>query len=212
MPKTELNISSVAQKKAFLGNITTGIRDKAAELCVNDDLTLDIACGNGLFFAYLNQTGKNSMKFIGMDQSAELLREAKDIFRDNGVVDNAELVRGDIFKLPFKKGLFKRVTCLNTILNLPSIDKVEQLLIEMMNVCADNGKIVIDVRNKSNPYIRLKYWLHRRRAQFPTIAYGLNDINEIFRRRGFRVIKRLPIGIPLPIAASAYVLEVEKMK
>lgn len=208
--KTALNTSSVTKKRAFLGNITSMIRKKACEMCTDDDLVFDVGCGNGLFFALLNQTSLKKVKFIGLDYSEYLLNEAKNIFDDNRVKD-FELIKGDIFMLPFKCETFKRVTCLNTILNIPTIEKVEKLLVELMNVCSPDGKILIDVRNRLNPYIRLKYWYHSKKAGFPTIAYGLNDIYNILNKYGFRATKRIVIGIPFILTASAFVLEIERI-
>ena len=209
--KPELNTSRVTKKRAFLGNITSMIREKACEMCMDDDLIFDVGCGNGLFFALLNQTSLKKVKFVGLDYSEYLLNEAKNIFDDNGVKD-FKLIKGDIFMLPFKYETFKRVTCLNTILNIPTIEKVEKLLIGLMNVCSPDGKILIDVRNRLNPCIRLKYWHHSKKAEFPTIAYGLNDIYDILNKHGFRVVKQIAIGIPFILTASAFVLEVEKIK
>lgn len=211
MNKVKLNLSSVARRSAFLGSITSIIRTKACQLCVNDDKILDVGCGNGLFFAELNQLTIKGESFIGIDCSEDLLNEAKRIFLDNSV-KKAVLIRGDIFALPFEKRGFKRITCLNTILNIPNIEKVEKLLTEMMNICSFDGKIVIDVRNKSNPYIRLKYWQHSINGVFPTIAYRLQDIRLILRKHGFHIAKCITIGIPFSITAWAFVLEIERVK
>ncbi len=209
MVEKSLDLSSITKKRAFLGKITTAVRKKAALLCMHDEVVLDVGCGNGIFFAQLNISGTETMKFIGLDRSGPLLEESKNIFVDNSV-KNVILIKGDIFNLPFKKGQFKRITCLNTILNIPTLEEVEKLLIELVNVCSDDGKIVIDVRNSSNILIKLKYWLHQKRGEFSTIAYSLRDIYEIARKHGFSVKRCLTVGFPLAITASAFVLEINK--
>lgn len=211
MLENPLNLKSVTKKRAFLGNITTAIRKKASLLCRDDNVVFDVACGNGLLFAELSRLNPGQIKFVGVDQSDYLLNEARSIFLDNSV-SGAFLVKGDIFKLPFRNKKFARITCLNTILNMPSLEKVEELLTELMDVCSDDGKIVIDVRNKLNPVIRLKYWWHARNSEFPTIAYGLKDIFNILKRRGCCISRCLTVGFPLPITASAFILEIVKNK
>ena len=75
------------------------------------------------------------------------------------------LIRGDSFQLPFKPETFDRVVCVNTLLNLASLDIIETLLVELMRICKPNGKLLVEIRNQSNPYIRLKYWMHAKRGK-----------------------------------------------
>ncbi|HHT9159936.1 MAG TPA: class I SAM-dependent methyltransferase [Candidatus Brocadiaceae bacterium] len=72
--------------------------------------------------------------------SDELLKEAKKIFQDNSI-EWVSLVRGNAFQLQFKQKTFDRVICVNTLLNLPSLDIIETLLVELTRICNANGKI-----------------------------------------------------------------------
>ena len=72
-----MNISSVSRKKAFLGNITTAVRNKAWELCQDYETILDVCCGNGLFFLHSKAKISEKRLIVGTDKSMELLREAK---------------------------------------------------------------------------------------------------------------------------------------
>lgn len=235
-----MNLSNVSRKKAFLGNITTSVRNEAWKLCRYDKTILDVCCGNGLFFLNfqaLNRNGsashhpqekepsgkaaRDSSPFhlqdnteweekkvlIGIDRSDELLKEAQRIFLDNAV-EGVELMQGNAFQLPFKSKSFDRVVCVNTLLNLPSLDTIETLILELMRVCKAGGKLLIDIRNRRNPYIRWRYWLHAKKQKFPIKAYKVEDMVDIFSRHGFSCTKVVPIGCPLKSCAKAFLIEV----
>ena len=203
-----MNISGVSRKKAFLGNITTAVRNKAWELCRDSETILDVCCGNGLFF--LNE-GINKKLLVGIDKSEELLREAKRIFTDN-CIEDASLIRGNAFQLPFKPETFDRVVCINTLLNLSSLDIIETLLLELMRICKPTGRLLIEIRNQSNPYIRLKYWMHSRKQKFPVRAYKIEDISNIIERHKFHCTRILPIGCPVEFIAKAFLIEAGRIK
>ena len=203
-----MNISGVSRKKAFLGNITTAVRNKAWELCQDYETILDVCCGNGLLF--LNE-GANKRLLVGIDKSEELLQEAKKIFQDNSI-EEISLIRGDAFLLPFKPETFDRVVCVNTLLNLASLDIIETLLVELMRICKPTGRLLIEIRNQSNPYIRLKYWMHSRKQKFPVRAYKVGDISDIFERHEFHCTRIVPIGCPVEFIAKAFLIEAGRIK
>ena len=76
--------SSVARPGAFLGRITNAVRERAAQRfgATMEGLTLDVGCGNGLFFASLERTEGH---FVGIDHDLELFREATQVFEDNQI-------------------------------------------------------------------------------------------------------------------------------
>jgi hypothetical protein len=96
------------------------------------------------------------------------------------------------------------VVCLNTLLNLRSLDVVSVALGEMTRV--SRGYVLVDIRNGDNPLLRFRYWRHRRRATFPTVGYRLQDMKEIFRHNGFPVEQVFPIGVDHPWLALGYVI------
>ncbi len=204
-----MNISSVSRKKAFLGNITTAVRNKAWELCQDYETILDVCCGNGLFFLHSKAKISEKRLMVGIDKSMELLREAKKIFQNNSI-KGISLIRGDAFQLPFKSETFDRVVCVNTLLNMASLDAIEALLAELMRICKPNGRLLVEIRNQSNPYIRLKYWMHSRKQKFPVRAYKVGDISDIFERHEFHCTRILPIGCPVEFIAKAFLIEAGK--
>ena len=206
-----MNISGVSRKKAFLGNITTAVRNKAWELCQNYETILDVCCGNGLFFLQSKEKLIAKKLLVGIDKSAELLQEAKKVFLDNSI-EEVSLIRGNAYQLPFKPVTFDRVVCINTLLNLPSLDTIESLLLELMRVCKPTGSLLVEIRNQSNPYIRLKYWMHSRKQKFPVRAYKIEDISNIIERHKFHCTRILPIGCPVEFIAKAFLIEAERIK
>ena len=233
-----MNLSNVSRKKAFLGNITTSVRNEAWKLCRHDKTILDVCCGNGLFFLNFQELNRSRVShhqqneetygdsardtsprplqedgdrdekrvLIGVDRSDDLLKEAKRIFLDNAI-DGVELLRCNAFQLPFKSSAFDRVVCVNTLLNLPSIDAIETLILELMRVCKADGKLVIDIRNRHNPYIRWRYRLHAKKEKFPIKAYKVEELEDIIRRHGFSCTKIVPIGCPFKFCAKAFLIE-----
>lgn len=206
-----MNISSVSRKKAFLGNITTAVRNKAWELCHDYETILDVCCGNGLFFSHCKKKTTAQRQLVGIDRSEELLQEAKNIFQDNNI-EGVSLICGDAFQLPFKPETFDRVVCVNTLLNLASLDIIETLLVELIRICKPTGRLLIEIRNQSNPYIRLKYWMHSRKQKFPVRAYRVEDISNIFERHEFHCTRILPIGCPVKFIAKAFLIEAGRIK
>ena len=206
-----MNISGVSRKKAFLGNITTAVRNKAWELCQNYETILDVCCGNGLFFLQSKEKLIAKKLLVGIDKSAELLQEAKKVFLDNSI-EEVSLIRGNAYQLPFKPVTFDRVVCINTLLNLPSLDTIESLLLELMRVCKPTGSLLVEIRNQSNPYIRLKYWMHSRKQKFPVRAYKIEDISNIIERHKFHCTRILPIGCPVEFIAKAFLIEAGRIK
>lgn len=235
-----MNLSNVSRKKAFLGNITTSVRNEAWKLCRHDKTILDVCCGNGLFFLNFRGFDRNggnvshypqkeeisgkavwdtspiplqkdnggnvNRVLIGVDRSDDLLKEAKKIFQDN-TIGGVELLRCNAFQLPFKSSAFDRVVCVNTLLNLPSLDAIETLILELMRVCKAGGKLVIDIRNRQNPYIRWRYRLHAKKEKFPVKAYKVEELEDIIHRHGFSCTKIVPIGCPLKFCAKAFLIE-----
>lgn len=203
------NTSSVKQKGAFLGRLTSEVRAAAWHLSADErGHILDVGCGNGLFFTCWGSAPH--AKLIGLDLSWSLLQEARAVFQDNDMAD-VSLVQGDAFRLPFKRNSLNIVLFLSTLYNLESWEEVKRVLGEMMAACGPGGRMIFDIRNKGNPYIRLKYWWHRRKRTFATHAYGRKEIRRLLERNGFVVRREVPVGpVYCKAIPFAYVIEAER--
>ncbi|MCW4024203.1 MAG: class I SAM-dependent methyltransferase [Candidatus Bathyarchaeota archaeon] len=101
---------------------------------------LDLACGTA---RHLNSLTENGFEVVGLDTSAGLLKIAK---TQN---PNAQLVRGDMRSLPFKKGCFGAVVNMDTSVGyLPSAQDDLQVLREANRILASGGLLVVDIFNK----------------------------------------------------------------
>ena len=188
----------VENVQSFHGPLSERVRSQVVAYC--GDLKgrlLDVGCGNGLLFDELAPYA--NLNCYGVDRSVELLmavrqRRHGEVGCTNGMMDH----------LPFRDTSFEAVTCLNTLLNIPSLELVAGALHEMMRI--SSGHVIVDIRNGDNPYMRMKYWWHGRHADFPTVAYRLRDIEPIFHSGGFQIEHSFPIGINLRPLAWGYVI------
>ena len=184
--------------RSFHGPLSERVRHQTVVCCRSlSGRLLDVGCGNGLLFEEL--ASSTALRCFGADRSVELLTDVLHRF-DNRV----GCANGLLDHLPFRDRAFDVVTCLNTLLNLPSFDSVTVALHEMMRVSA--GRVIVDIRNAGNPYLRARYWWHRRHATFPTIAYRSRDIAGVFESGGFTVEHAYPIGMANEWLAWGYVV------
>ena len=210
MSDGNLDTSSVQRPGAFFGRITLAVRETAASLFEPAEGTksLDVGCGNGLFFASL-RTGSGTL--IGADRDLGLLREARQVFRDNQT-HNAALAQGDALALPFPDETFDEIFLLNTLINIPTREAVQRLLGELMRVCRPGGRIWVDIRNAANPYLRVKYWCHNVFGDFPTRTHDLGQIQGIFTSQGFEILGRHRIGPGFPLGPPAFLIEARRLR
>ncbi|MDA0747912.1 MAG: class I SAM-dependent methyltransferase [bacterium] len=207
MDKQSLDTSSVQRPGAFLGRITQAIRDLAVQNFTpqNSGNTLDVGCGNGLFFAALPPC---QGRLAGVDFDLDLLREARLIFKDNQVGD-VWLAQGNGTALPFQNASFDNIFFLNTLINIPTDQIVHDLATELMRICRPGGRIYLDIRNAANPYLRLRYWRHNRREDFVTRAYHIHQIRGAFASAGFQIVAKHSVGPRFPFCTLAYLLELQ---
>ncbi|MBI4640806.1 MAG: class I SAM-dependent methyltransferase [Candidatus Tectomicrobia bacterium] len=204
-----LDFSAVKYRKAFLGPLTRRVRERARLFCQGSrGRVLDIGCGNALFFASLHTEERRGRTLVGLDYSEELLQEARAVLFVNRVTET-NLVRGDAFLLPFREKMFERVFVLNVLLNLPDQENIEQLLREAMRVCADMGKVIVEIRNRNNLLVNFRYWLSSKRSPLPVKGYRVEDLQSFFARHHFAMTRVVAVRyIWLPFS---YLLEAERI-
>lgn len=205
-----LDTSAVQRPGAFFGHITQTVRSIAATCYAPHarGRTLDVGCGNGLFFASLTHAEDHR---VGVDLDFQLLQEARHIFTDNNT-QPVSLTRGHVGAMPFPDKTFDNIFFLNTLINIPTDRAVQSLLHELMRICRPNGRIFLDIRNAKNPLLRFRYWQHNRREDFTTRGYHLRHLSGLFATKGFQITKKIPIGPQFPLLALGYVLEVQAPK
>jgi ubiquinone/menaquinone biosynthesis C-methylase UbiE len=161
---------------------------------------LDLGCGKGELLKSLKLY--SNLKPIGLDISE------KQLFWARGL--GLPLIRGDFFLLPFKDSVVEAVTCLNTIYNFETLETFRPGFIEMERVTVPGGRIVIDIRNRKNPFLELKYWWHMKKGGFPTISYSPDEIVKVFEGLGCDLERIESVGLKIPFLSLGYIMVFRK--
>jgi ubiquinone/menaquinone biosynthesis C-methylase UbiE len=171
---------------------------------------LEVGCGEGLFLKKLAGVTPET-QFAGIDILLEQLIKA-DKRLDLAVNKNIGLFQANAAYLPFKDNVFDTIICVNVIMNIPSDGTVNEIFKEMTRICQKNGKIIFDIRNRSNLLIYIKYKLAK--YYDATInclrMYKIREIEEKLRSCGLRVNKRIDIGFPKGVFAPIVIIEAIK--
>lgn len=185
----------------FRGYILSRVLSKAEMVC--RDFTgriLDLGCGKGEFLKAL--TSYPDLRIFGLDIREGQLSHAK----GSGV----PLVQGDLFFLPFKNSSVDTVTCLNTIFNFDSLQTLRPGFMEILRVMKKDGRIVIDIRNRRNPVLRIKYWWHMKKGHFPTMSYIPEEVRREFEGLGCDLERVEPVGMKFPLLTLGYIMVFRK--
>lgn len=113
----------------------------ALELKPEDDV-LDVACGSGEFLA---SHACEAHHVAGIDVSREKAMLARQLLADRIVAGTAEIVQGDAAALPWKKGTFSAVTCMDAFPFFPAPEKV---LAEVRRVLRPGGRMLMQIGMK----------------------------------------------------------------
>lgn len=101
-----------------------------------DDRILDVGCGEGWQMSYIVEC---CAQVIGLDLSAERLKQAKDRVR------NVDLVCASSESLPFKPQIFDKVMCLEL---LEHLNEPRKTVLEIEPVLKEAGTLVVSVPYK----------------------------------------------------------------
>jgi ubiquinone/menaquinone biosynthesis C-methylase UbiE len=189
------------------------IRKEALSLCAGmQGRVLEGGCGEGLFLNHLAVLNPG-LQIWGVDNDLNRLHRAKERAKGQNF-NNIKLSRQDAANLTFTSGYFDAVLCINTFLNLRSVDLVKQVLFQMRRVGKGGAKIIFDFRNSANPLLRLKYGLARYYdasvKDLPLNTYSPKVINNILSELKLEIIKRKPIGLNAAWLSPVIVIEAVK--
>ncbi len=173
----------------------------AAELLKDYKGTVaDIACGKGPLLKQLSPL--NGKRVFGVDQAWDQIKEAD--------ASGMSAAIGNILVMPLKSAAFDIAICLNTIYNFSSLSGFIPAFREMIRITKKDGKIIIDIRNRRNPVIRFKSWMHSRKNLFPTTPYIPEDIIKVMNDSGCKLTGKKAVGINNRYLAWGYILVFEK--
>ena len=189
------------------------IRQRAIDLCdCRGGKILDVGCGEGLFLKFV-RVHLPAARVFGADISFAQLALAKErAIRAQSPPES--LVQSDALKLAFKDNSFERVICLNLLINIPADGRLDVLLSELYRVCAPGGRILFDIRNSLNLFVRLKYalahcydgTLGRQVLQ----AYSIYRLQARLKASGLTIVKTVSIGFPAGIFCPVILIEAVK--
>jgi ubiquinone/menaquinone biosynthesis C-methylase UbiE len=141
---------------------------------------LDVACGPGVF------TGPIAMKtkgiVVGFDLSWPMLRAAQRSLTAKGC-KNFFLIRGTVFRLPFKTASFPLINCCGA---LHLFDRPKEALQEMARVVSPNGHLIAQTTIRPSHSGGLSYFLEK------IIRFGFfdeNELQDLLSSQGFRILK-----------------------
>lgn len=148
-------------------------------------LALDAGCGVGVYSSMLTHKGYHT---IGLDVSSGMLKKAKSLFDE----ENVSFVRGSITNLPFKRGKFDVILCVDTLHHLTN-SHFTRALNEFARVIRPHGLLVSDTRNALNPFLWIRCRLINRkwaeRGGLTVMARSLKYVEKRLKERRFKPVK-----------------------
>jgi ubiquinone/menaquinone biosynthesis C-methylase UbiE len=179
----------------------------------NDGRVVEVGCGEGLLLEAVNQPQDKSY-FLGLDRDSGMMERAR--IRLMGNNSSFSLLRGRGNMLPLQSESIDIVICINTFYNQPSFEDVVEILEEMVRVCRKGGYIIFDIRNTFNLFIYLAYRYVRLYdptcKSLPLHTHSFLEVDNILKRLGVRIVKRMGVFPPLWFLAPAIVFAAQKSK
>jgi len=190
------------------------VRQETIRLCGGlKGSLLEVGCGEGLFLADLANKNQE-LRISGVDNWNEMVIKARERIKKLGI-SNVEVSCLASQKLPFLDNSFDVVVCINTLLNLHSINEVIQTIQELSRVVKKGGKVILDIRNSLNPIVLLKYKLAKyydSTLKVPVEAYRFKVLQDILNDSGLSIKKKSPVGAGGSLLAPIIIIQSEKCK
>jgi len=153
---------------------------------------IDVACGPGVFTRPLARRTRGIV--VGFDLSRPMLRHAVRRARSEHL-DNAEFVRGTVFRLPFLTAAFQLVNCCGA---LHLFDDPVPALAELARITAPGGCITLQTTIRPGRSAGLAWFLER------WIRFGFfaeDELLDLLDRQGLQVTDAERHRISLSLAA-----------
>ena len=197
------------------GWLHSKIRKEVINLCKNvKGRLIEVGCGEGLFITKL-AVSNSRLEIYGLDNNIDKILAAQRRCQEKKL-KNIKLIYSDGVDFPSRNESFDMIVCINTFVNINSIDTVIQVLTQMTRVCKKGGRIIFDLRNSLNPLIKLKYKLAPyydatiREEKLPLNTYNPKCIEEILGKLNLKIINKIFIGFPKNILAPIVIIEAER--
>jgi SAM-dependent methyltransferase len=146
----------------------------------NSGLTLDLACGTGVFTRPLAR--HSSELVVGLDLSRPMLNQARRLAKKEGM-QNILFIRGTAFCLPFIDAAISYVNCCGA---LHLFDRPDAALREIKRVLGLSGRLCVQTTIRPARSAGFAYFLER------FIRFGFfneNELMEQLKLQGFNVVE-----------------------
>jgi len=148
------------EKFYSVGYITSKVRDKVVEIFSKSidmelERILEVGCGEGLLLCELAQKFPK-VEFVGIDVRRDILKECER--RAFGLkLSNVVLQQATGECLPFPDEFFDITVCVNTFMNIQSLESIRNVILEMHRVTRTRGYIIFEIRNRGNIFFNFLY-------------------------------------------------------
>ena len=116
---------------------------------------LDVGCACGHYYRSIKKRVKKNFFYTGTDPYEIFLDKAKIAWRNDA---NVNFLKGNIYKLPFKKNQFDLTICSNVFIHLNKIKKPLQELLRVTKGTIIIRTVVYDVSYKVQLVYNNKWW------------------------------------------------------
>lgn len=173
---------------------------------------LEVGCGEGFFLANLCKINPH-IEAWGVDRSGEILAQARNLFKKENLRGEV-IVEGDAQQLPFDNSFFDAVVCINVFICLPSAQAAAAVLREISRVSKPKARLILEFRNKRNPFLKFKYMFARyydaTTKDHPLSTYDEEGVSRMLAESGFRICEKRYLDFPIKKLAPIIVLEAQK--
>ena len=121
----------------------------------NGSKLLDVGCACGHYYRSIKKRVKKNFFYTGTDPYEIFLDKAKIAWRNDA---NVNFLKGNIYKLPFKKNQFDLTICSNVFIHLNKIKKPLQELLRVTKGTIIIRTVVYDVSYKVQLVYNNKWW------------------------------------------------------
>ena len=121
----------------------------------NGSKLLDVGCACGHYYRSIKKKVKKIFFYTGTDPYEIFLDKAKIAWKND---ENVNFIKGNIYKLPFKKNQFDLTICSNVFIHLNKIKKPLQELLRVTKGTIIIRTVVYDVSYKVQLVYNNKWW------------------------------------------------------
>lgn len=195
----------VSRSVPFYGEIQRMVAEMGKDFATADSKLYDLGCSTGASLVLLDKTVKQEVKFIGLDDSNEMLRKCEKKLEENGIKRDYELKVADL-----NQGAeIENASVVNLCLTLQFLRPLnrEKLIQQIYNGLNDNGCLILTEKvlgedsqfnrqfikyyyemKKRHNYSEMEIAQKREALENVLVPYTLEENKELLKKCGFKKI------------------------